>query len=247
MLIVYIIGALLVSSVGSVSIAGSLLFFSENKLDKISNWLLTLAGGTLLGAAFLGMLPKAMHLGEKSETIFTVTLVGILFFFIIEKIILWRTCGNKNCERHRNVSAPLILLGDGLHNFIDGIIITAAFFTSVKFGLIVAISVFAHEIPQELADFGILINNGYTKVKALKYNIISGLTTLVGGIIAYITLDWATKLIPWVLAISAASFIYIALADLVPQMHQKTNIKNSVLQVILIISGVLIILCIKKI
>jgi zinc and cadmium transporter len=247
MLLVYIISALIISSAGSVSLAGSLLFLNEDRLDKISSWLLTLAGGTLLGAAFLGMLPKALQLGSKNETILAVTLIGILIFFIIEKIILLRTCGNKNCERHKNVSAPLILLGDALHNFIDGVIITAAFFSSYRFGIIVTISVFAHEVPQELADFGVLINNGYSKLKALKLNLISGLTAIPGGLLAYITLDWTTKLVPWILALSAASFTYIALADLVPQMHNKTNAKNSILQVIFIISGVLIIYCIKKI
>ncbi len=247
MLLVYILTALLISSIGSISLAGSLLFLSENRLDKISTWLLTLAGGTLLGAAFLGMLPKALNLSNTNESVLMVCLAGIVLFFIIEKIILWRTCENRDCERHKNVSAPLILVGDALHNFIDGIIITAAFFSSYRFGIIVTLSVFVHEVPQELGDFGILIKNGYSKIKALKLNLISGSTTILGGLIAYFTLEWTTKLVPWILALSAASFIYIALADLVPQMHKKTNVKISLLQILFIITGVLIIYGIKKI
>lgn len=232
---------------GSIILAGSLLFFDEGKLDKISTWLLTIAGGTLLGAAFLGMLPKALSLSNTNESVLIICLAGIVLFFIIEKVILWRTCANKDCERHKNASAPLILIGDALHNFIDGIIITAAFFSSSRFGIIVALSVFVHEVPQELGDFGVLIKNGYSKNKALKLNLISGSTTILGGLIAYFALDWSTKLVPWVLALSAASFIYIALADLVPQMHTKTNIKTSLLQILFIITGVLIIYGIKKI
>jgi zinc and cadmium transporter len=153
----------------------------------------------------------------------------------------------KNCERHKSATAPLILIGDALHNFIDGVIIVAAFFTSYKFGILVTLTVFAHEIPQELADFGVLISNGYSKKKALVFNLLSGITTYFGGLLAYFTLEAANKLTPYVLAFSAASFIYIALADLVPQMHRKTNLKDSLVQISLIFTGILIIYIIRKI
>ncbi|MBN1596809.1 MAG: ZIP family metal transporter [Bacteroidales bacterium] len=225
MQLIIILIALTVGSAGSVAIAGSLLLLKQDKLDQISNYLLTLAGGTLLGAAYLGMLPKAVKLANNADSVFVLTLTGIVLFFITEKVILWRACGNKQCERHNNASAPLILIGDALHNFIDGIIITTAFFTSLEFGVVVTLTVLFHEIPQELADFGILIKNGYSKSKALAYNMASGLTAFLGGLIAYFTLDSARKFIPWVLALSAASFTYIALADLVPQMHKKQRLK----------------------
>ena len=247
MLFIYIIIALIIGSVGSIGLAAVLLYLDDNRLSIISAYLLSLAGGTLLGAAFLGMLPKAVSLMENDNRVFYLVLVGIFFFFVIEKGILWRTCGNKDCERHQNAAAPLILLGDAFHNFIDGIIITAAFFTSNSFGILVTLSVFAHEIPQELADFGVLLQHGYSRRKALLYNLLSGCTTILGGIIAYFTIESATRLIPWILSLSAASFIYIALADLVPQMHKKTNIKDSVSQIGLIIIGLLIIYLIKKI
>jgi zinc and cadmium transporter len=247
MFLVCITIALLIGSVGSIALAAVLLLLNKDKLEIVSSFLLTLAGGTLLGAAFLGMLPKAIAFDGNPEFVLGLTLAGIILFFVLEKIILWRICENKNCERHNNASAPLILLGDALHNFIDGIIIVTAFYTSVSFGIFITLSVLAHEIPQELADFGILLNNGYSKIKAFKYNLLSGLTTLLGGFLAFFTLGTATTLIPFVLAFSASSFIYIALADLVPQMHNKTRVKDSVLQIILIISGIMIIYFIRKI
>ena len=240
-----IIIALVIGSVGSVALAGTLLLLDENKLQKVSSGLMSLAGGTLLGAAFLGMLPKAMSIKEPGAVL-SITLVGIIIFFLLEKIILWRICSNKDCERHNSASAQLILIGDGFHNFIDGIIITTAFLSSPAFGVFVTLSVFAHEVPQELADFGILLKNGYSKKKALLYNMLSGSTALFGGLLAYFALESAQRLIPWVLAFSASSFIYIALADLVPTMHKKTKLKESLTQIILIIIGILIIYTIKS-
>ena len=240
MLLTYIILAILIGSAGSVVLAGLLLLLKEDKLQKTATYLVSLAGGTLLGAAFLGMMPRAIKLLNET-TILRVTLIGIMVFFLIEKIILWRTCYNKDCERHQNASAPLILIGDAFHNFIDGIVIASAFLTSVNFGILAAIAVFAHEIPQELADFGILIKNGYSRKKAFTYNMLSGLTAIPAGLLAYWFLDSARQVIPYVLAFSAASFIYIALADLVPQMHKKTAAKDSVIQLALILLGIAII------
>ncbi len=247
MLLLYIVIALFIGSAGSVGLAGILLLLEDKKLDTVSSYLISLAGGTLLGAAFLGMLPKATDIAENDSFVFRLTLAGIIVFFILEKAILWRICTNKQCERHQNASAALILLGDAFHNFIDGVIITTAFFSSYSFGILVTLSVFAHEIPQELADFGVLINNGYSRKKALWYNMLSSAAALPGGIIAYYAFDSAEKLIPWALVISAASFIYIALADLVPQMHKKTRIRDSVTQIGLIVAGILIIYIIKLI
>ena len=247
MLLLYILIALTIGSVGSILLAGGLLFLNKNSLELVSSHLHTLAGGTLLGASFWGMLPKAIKMTDKAEIILGLTLSGIIIFFILEKLILWRSCGNKNCERHKNASAPLILIGDALHNFIDGVIIAAAFFSSYKFGILVTLTVIAHEIPQELADFGVLISNGYSRTKALKYNLLSGTTTFLGGLPAFFTLESVSKLVPYVLAFSAASFIYISLAGLVPQMHRKTGAKDSITQISLIIAGVIIIFIITKI
>ncbi len=142
MLLFYIVIALFIGSAGSVGLAGILLLLEDKKLENISSFLISLAGGTLLGAAFLGMLPKATDIAENVNFVFRFTLTGIVIFFMLEKAILWRICNNKNCERHQNASAALILLGDAFHNFIDGIIITTAFFSSFSFGILVTLSVF---------------------------------------------------------------------------------------------------------
>ena len=241
----YIITALFIGSIGSVGIASLLLLLPDHKLLKLSELLVSLAGGTLLGAAFLGMLPKAVSQVD-SVLVFKFVLGGILLFFIIEKFILWRACHNKDCKRHQNASAPLILIGDAFHNFIDGIIIVSAFYISVEFGITVSISVFAHEIPQEIADFGVLLKNGFSRKRAIVFNMLSGATALLGGLLSYFILDTAKNLIPYVLAFSASSFIYIALADLVPQMHQTIKINKSMVQILFIFIGVLIIYLIKS-
>ncbi len=246
MVLFYILLALLLGSIGSVGIASILLLLPDKQLSKLSELLVSLAGGTLLGAAFLGMLPKAVSMLEQT-LVFQLVLAGIFLFFIIEKFILWRSCHNKDCSRHQNASAQLILIGDAFHNFIDGVIIVSAFHGSITFGIAVSLSVFAHEIPQEIADFGILIKNGFSRKRAVYFNMLSGATALLGGLLTFYILDVAKNLVPYILAFSASSFLYIALADLVPQMHKTTNPAKSIIQILLIILGAGIILLIKSI
>ncbi|MFH1121803.1 MAG: ZIP family metal transporter [Bacteroidota bacterium] len=238
--IIYVIIALFLGSVGSVALAGLLLLLGNEKLEKVSTYLMYLAGGTLLGAAFLGMIPKAISMSEPRLIMQTVML-GVLFFFVLEKIILWLSCRNKNCERHMNAAAPIILIGDAFHNAIDGVVIAASFLTSTELGIFVTMSVVLHEIPQELGDFGILIKGGFSRSKAFWFNILSGATAIVSGVAAYYTLDLLRSLIPYALAFSASSFLYIALADLIPEMHRKTSLKASLSQVVLIAMGIAII------
>jgi zinc and cadmium transporter len=238
--IVYVFIALFLGSVGSVALAGMMLLLKSDKLERVSTLLMYLAGGTLLGAAFLGMIPKAVSMAEPS-TIFTVILLGILFFFLLEKMILWRSCRNKDCERHVHAAAPIILIGDAFHNAIDGVVIAASFLTSTELGIFVTLSVILHEIPQELGDFGILIKSGYSRSKAFWFNALSGATAIVFGVAAFYMLDTIRSMIPYVLAFSASSFLYIALADLIPEMHRKTTMKDSLSQILLIVTGILII------
>ncbi len=242
--LLYTIVALLAGSVGSVSLAGLILLLKENNLRKVSTMLAYLAGGTLLGAAFLGMIPNALTMMEAPKVLGFV-LMGILFFFILEKIILWRTCNNEDCDRHLHAAAPMILIGDGFHNAIDGVVIAAAFLTSPEMGFFVTLSVIFHEIPQELADFGILLKSGMSKSKAIFYNILSGSTAILAGVLAYYFLQTLHSLIPYALAFSAASFLYIALAELIPEMHKRTTFKESLLQFGLILFGIFIIFMIK--
>lgn len=243
--LIYTIIALIAGSLGSIMLASLLLLLKEKKLEHAATYLSYLAGGTLLGAAFLGMIPKATTLLD-SQIVYNYILVGILLFFVLEKIILWRTCRNKDCERHLNAAAPMILVGDAFHNAIDGIVIAASFLSSVELGIFVSISIVFHEIPQELADFGILIRSGYSKRKALIFNLLSGSSAIIFGLIAWFFMGTMKSLIPYVLSFSAASFLYIALADLIPEMHNKTKIKDSIIQILLISIGICIIYIIKN-
>ncbi len=238
--LIWVIAALVLGSVGSVSLAGLMLMLNNEKLETVSTYLMYFAGGTLLGSAFLGMIPKAIGLADAGS-VFKIILSGILFFFVLEKIILWRSCYNKDCERHTHAAAQIILIGDAFHNAIDGVVIAASFLTSFELGIFVTFSVIFHEIPQELGDFGILIKSGFSRRKAFIFNILSGSTAIVSGVIAFYSLAYVKNLIPYALAFSASSFLYIALADLIPEMHKKTNLTASLKQIILIFSGIMVI------
>ena len=240
MQIIYVVLALIIGSVGSVALAGLMFALNDQKLDKVSTYLMSFAGGTLLGAAFLGMIPEAISMSEP-KLILQVTLFGILFFFVLEKFILWRSCRNDNCERHTNAAAPIILVGDAFHNAIDGVVIAASFLASTELGVSVTLSVVLHEIPQELGDFAILIKAGYSRYKAICYNALSGATAIVSGVAAFYTLESVKSLIPYALAFSASSFLYISLADLIPEMHRKTSLKDSMSQFLLIALGIAVI------
>ena len=243
--IAYVLIALFLGSIGSVALAGLMLTLNNEKLKKVSTYLMYLAGGTLLGAAFLGMIPKAISMTDSTRVLESM-LIGILFFFVLEKIILWRSCRNKNCERHMHAAVPLILIGDAFHNAVDGVVIAASFLTSPELGIFVTLSVILHEIPQELGDFGILIKSGLSRSRALWFNLLSGSTAIIFGVMAYYTLVSVTSLIPYALAFSAASFLYIALADLIPEMHRRTSLKDSLIQIALILFGIIIIYVAKQ-
>lgn len=235
--LIFFVLALAAGSIGSVALAGLMLLLNDTRLERLATNLLYLAGGTLLGAAFLGMIPKSIQL-MGAQNVMSGVLIGIVFFFLLEKLILWRSCQNKDCERHRHAAVPIILIGDAFHNAIDGIVIAAAFLTSLELGIFVTISVMMHEIPQELGDFGVLLKSGMSRSKALWLNMLSGSSALVVGVMAWFALEAMQKLIPWALAFSAASFIYIALADLIPEMHRKTRLKDSAWQLVLILIGI---------
>jgi zinc and cadmium transporter len=164
-------------------------------------------------------------------------LAGILAFFLLEKVVIWRHCHNAACERHAS-AGPLILIGDAFHNFIDGVAIAAAFTASIPVGVATALAVLAHELPQEVGDFAILLESGYSRRRALLYNLLSGLSTLPGALLAYAFLMAAQGLTPYVMALSAASFIYIAVADLIPGLHQRTDLKQAGSQLVLILAGI---------
>lgn len=240
----------------SVLAASVYLLLSEGVRSKLLPHLISFATGSLLGAAFLTLLPHALAgTGITDAHNITLTvLLGIMGFFLLEKMVLWRHCHHEECEVHgaehdhgrsngENTSPAgmMILIGDGMHNFVDGVLIAAAFMTDVHVGIVVSLAVAAHEIPQEVGDFAILLHSGYSRRKALLFNILASLTTVVGGVLAYYGLANLELVIPYVLAVATASFIYIAVADLIPTLHQHSEIRVTVQQIILISSGVVVI------
>ncbi len=236
MLIRWIIPFSILGSIGAVGGAALFLFFPEKVRKTLVPCLVSYATGTLLGAAFLGMIPTALERAQ-AETILPMILAGIIAFFLLEKLVLWHHCHEEECEVH-GTAGPLILFGDAFHNFVDGVVITAAFLISIPLGVATALAVIAHEIPQEIGDFAILLESGYTREKAFVYNFLSSITTVLGAVIAYVSLQTVKTVIPYILAVSAASFIYIATADLIPTLHRKLGLKSSIVQLMLLLAGV---------
>ena len=191
------------------------MFIKEKYQKALVPILIAFATGVLLTVALLGLIPEAVEEVGEPHLIMPFVLGGILFFFVMEKIIIWRNCRNKECEIHSHASGPIILLGDSLHNLTDGIVIAAAFLTqSFSLGIVAGLTIVFHELAHETGDFGILLHSGYSKKKAFGLNLLSSTTTIPGAIISYFILDKVSSIIPYVMAISAASFIYIALSDL---------------------------------
>ena len=207
--------------------------------------LVSYAIGALLGAAFLEVIPHAFERVDAHTAALTI-LAGIFVFFILEKLVLWRHCHTEDCEAHdhhaqahdHGRSGMLILVGDTVHNFIDGVLIAAAFLESTQLGVITAIAIFAHEIPQEVGDFLILLHSGYSKARALVMNMVSSLASLVGGVLGYFALQSFTGAVPILLGIVAASMIYVAVADLIPGLHKRTELRSTLSQAVLIALGV---------
>ncbi len=223
-------------SVASVGLAGFILLLRKERRPLIIIYLIPYAIGTLLGAAFLGMLPHAIHQIPSISSLTTV-LSGIVLFFIMEKLTIWRHCHEKECDIHSSAGA-MILFGDSIHNFVDGVAIAAAFLGSIPLGITASFAIIAHEIPQEVGDFAILLDSGYTRARAFKYNLLSSLSALVGAVLAYFLLESLHWLVPYLLSLSAASFIYIALADLIPGRREVLGFRNLSFELALISLGV---------
>jgi len=194
------------------------LAFKEKLLEKILLGLVSLSAGALIGGAFLHLIPEAV---ELSENIFIYVLVGFVLFFLIEKILHWRHCHKGHCEVH--TFAYMNLVGDAVHNFIDGLIIAAGYLVDLRLGIITTIAVALHEIPQEMGDFGVLIYGGFKKVNALFLNFLTALTAILGGIIGYFFLGTEASL-TFLLPFAAGGFIYIAASDLIPELRKEKKV-----------------------
>ncbi len=258
-----------IGGVLSVMAAAVFLLLPERQRQQVLPHGISFAIGALLTGAFCGLIPHAFEkvaaddISKLSATI----LVGILLFFILEKLLVWRHCHSHACAAHgedshdhhdhvhshqsndnsRRVAGMFIILGDSIHNFVDGVLIGAAFLTDPQLGMVTSLAVAAHEIPQEVGDFAILLHSGYTRGKALFYNVLASLTTVIGGVLAYFSLGDLHDILPYFLTLAASSFIYIAVADLIPSLHQKTDSKTSLQQIGFILAGVVLILVMQGI
>jgi zinc and cadmium transporter len=200
--------------------------------------------GALLGAALLEVLPEAVHMGGDIQTVTQSLLGGILLFFLLEKLVLWRHCHSEACEVHSTPvhdhgrSGLMITIGDTFHNFVDGLIIAGAFLTDFRLGVVTAVAIVAHEIPQEIGDFLILLHSGYTRTQALLLNVLSAFATVVGALLGYYLLSTMQGWAPILLGIAGASMIYVALSDLIPGLHKRPELGATLQQLIMIGLGI---------
>ncbi|WP_047536957.1 ZIP family metal transporter [Methylotenera versatilis] len=267
---------------GVLSVAGAALV-ALNISKSTVPMLISYAIGAMLGAVFLEILPEAIEVATSPKHITVTVLLGILLFFALEKLVIWRHCHGDHCEVHavhtaddcpnaemqtETTSAPatkykavtikqpsitahhhhtqhdhgrsglMIMIGDTFHNFVDGILIASAFMVDIKVGIVTAIAIIAHEIPQEVGDFLILLHSGYSKKQAFIFNLVSSLATVVGGVVAYFALTHVQSWIPTILGLAAASMLYVAVADLIPSLHKRTELRATISQLVLIACGV---------
>ncbi len=235
----------------SATLAGLFLLVPAPKRASALPHLISFATGALLGAALLELLPTAVRsAGLANAHLVGMAVVGGIFaFFVLEKFVLWRHCHVEDCDSHslhqrdprERAAGVLILVGDAIHNVLDGVLIAAAFLHSVPLGIATSIAVFAHEIPQEVGDFAILLHSGMSRGRAFALNLLTGLASVAGGLVAWFALAQAVDLLPYALAVAAACFLYVAVADLIPGLHRRIEPLASVQQVALIAVGILVI------
>jgi zinc and cadmium transporter len=243
----YIVAANLVSTLVSVGLAALLSF---RYLSRVIDRLVPVSAGLLLATAVTHLLPEAFHSEADPTTLGWVLLAGILGFFVLEKLALIHHTHHHEGDRHhhehghdaheaRRGGMP-ILIGDAFHNFADGVVIAGAFLVDARLGVIATLAVMAHEIPHEIGDFMILLNAGFTRDRAFLFNMVSGLSALLGGVIGYFVLEAMQSLLPYALMVAASSFIYIALSDLLPEMMRRSSLAESLPEVGLVLLGVLV-------
>ena len=259
--LLWIILATIFSGVLSCLAAGLFLALPGKQREKLIPHMVSFATGALLGAALLGLIPHAV-IGAGSERVHQIgiaLIAGIALFFILEKFLLWRHCHDDHCDEHavddaqahhghnhghqhdharQKASGSLVLIGDALHNVLDGVLIAAAFLTDTHLGIVTAIAIAAHEIPQEIGNFAVLLHSGVTRGRALALNLLTSLTAVIGGVVGFYSLGTALAALPFALAVAAASLLYVAVADLIPTLHRRTDGRSSVMQVLLIGAGI---------
>ncbi len=245
---IWIYSILSVIIVSLISLVG--LFTISIKIEKLKNYLLYLvsfSAGALLGGAFLHLLPEIVEEIGYTTEISLLVIGGILFSFMTEKFIRWRHCHIPTCDEHPHPIATMNLVGDAVHNFMDGLIIAGSYLVSIQAGIATTMAVCFHEIPQEIGDFGVLLHAGYSRKKALIFNFLSALTAILGAIVALILSSLIENITQLIVPFAAGMFVYISCSDLIPELQTELNIKKSLLQVVAFILGVGIMLWIKMI
>ncbi len=241
---------LLFTFLGSVVslIGGILLLVKEKWTLKISHFLMSFAAGVLLGTAFFDLLPEALEMAHSSQSssgqggganIFAWALIGIVGFFLLERFVYWFHHHHEHEDKEAKPTVALIILGDSVHNFIDGVVIAATFMVSMPLGIVTALAVAAHEIPQEIGDFAILLHRGMRRNKVIWVNILSALTAMAGAVLTFFVGDSVKNLLPVVISLTAGFFIYIAASDLIPEIHHEKR-GFAFLESLLLVCGVIL-------
>jgi zinc and cadmium transporter len=248
--LLYIVLATLAGGVLSVAVAASL---TVAMLGRVVRSLVSLSAGVMLGTALLNVLPEAFESGADAHELFLTLLGGLLFFFLLEKAELYRhghhhEGDDPHHHHHSGFDAEQaghggwsVLLGDSIHNFCDGVIVAAAFLADPKLGVVTALAIVAHEIPQEVGDYIVLLNAGFTRARALAYNALSGLAAVAGGVLGYFVVGPWESLFPYLLVVAASSFIYVAVADLLPQLQRPLPWRMTLAQIAWIGAGLLVV------
>lgn len=239
-LILIITATLVVSLIAFIGILT--LALKKKLLNKILIILVGFAAGGLIGGAFLHLLPESLELGS-AFSVFIYLILGFVLFFLIERVLFWRHCHKGTCKIH--TFTYMNLIGDGVHNFIDGLVIAAAFLTNINLGWITTLVIIFHEVPQEIGDFGVLVYGGFSRIKALFFNYISAITAVLGGIVGYFLNPYIGGMSVFLLPFAAGGFIYIASSDLIPELHKEADFRKSMMSFIFFIIGVLLMALLK--
>ncbi|MFO7807411.1 MAG: ZIP family metal transporter [Candidatus Moraniibacteriota bacterium] len=237
-----IIAALAVSLISLLGVFT--LALGEKRLKNILFFFISFSAGSLIGGAFFHLLVESL---EKSPAlrVFEYAIIGFIIFFILEKILHWHHCHKKNCKEHKILGLQN-LFGDGIHNFIDGLVIVSAFSVDVKLGVTVSLSVALHEIPQEISDFGVLLYSGFSKGKALLFNLLSAVLAVVGALAGYFLISRVDSLVQVLLPLAAGGFIYIAASDLIPEINKEKAPKRNILSFIFFLLAILMMLWLRE-
>ncbi len=228
----------ILGSLGGLLTASTFLLLGDSLRIRLVPWLISYAVGTLLGAALLALLPESLGRLPPGPAL-TTLLAGVLTFFLLEKLVIWRHChDSQECEVHTSSAASLVIVGDAFHTFVDGAVIAAAVLTSIPLGITTALAVATHEIPQEVGDVAILLRAGYSRARAFTLNLLSGAGGILGAVAMIAASRQVPLLTPYILAFAAGNFLYIAMADLIPDLHHGGLEGGPLRQLLLIGAGV---------